>query len=183
MKEVLALLDHALLGLRGVTDAKIKIRDAEREIAAALFHTYRALASSGDAGAFDRETASALGRARDALKTLQEVETADRATATEMSVIAHAVRLLAENPAPPDPAPFLPKQGRATAVLLATKGEPQLLDLRLFRPLPDRPALSLAGGGAGRGPLPRLPRPRPPRWQRTRTSRPFSPRARRRSAR
>jgi uncharacterized protein (TIGR02270 family) len=129
MKEVLALLDHALLGLRGVTDAKIKIRDAEREIAAALFHTYRALASSGDAGAFDQETASALGRARDALKTLQEVETADRATATEMSVIAHAVRLLAENPAPPDPAPLLPRQGRAIAVLLATKGEPQLLDL------------------------------------------------------
>lgn len=40
MTAVRALLDDALLGLRAIEDPGVKVRDAEREIAAALLHTY-----------------------------------------------------------------------------------------------------------------------------------------------
>ncbi len=59
---VRALLDDALLGLRAIGDAEVRVRDAERDIAAALLHVYRALATPGDAAAFDGESTSALSR-------------------------------------------------------------------------------------------------------------------------
>jgi hypothetical protein len=145
MTAVRALLDDALLGLRAIADPGVKLRDAEREIAAALLHTYRALASPGDAAVYHAESANALVRARGALGALQQVATSDRGTEAEMSVMAQAVRLLGQQPPPPDPGPQLPRPGQRSPILRASTGEPQLLDLERsvlyptipLPPLPD----------------------------------------------
>ena len=142
MASVRDVLDAALMGLRSISDGHVNVRDAEREVGAALLHSYRALASAGDAAAYKAESASALARTRGAFQCLGAVRSRDRAVEAEHERLALVIRMLLDDPFPPEVALDLPRPGRGDAVLRASIREPRMINLErpvLFPSVPLPP--------------------------------------------
>lgn len=142
--DVCRVLDDAFLDLRLVTDPAADVAGAERHLAAALLHTYRALAAAGDARTCARETALALVRARDAHALLDPLPSDD--AQAEAAHIAVAIQMLGMSPAPTHGAQErAPTGGHGPSVLRASVGELHMLALDrevLYPavPLPQRSA-------------------------------------------
>ncbi len=142
MVTVRELLDGALLILPRVADPAIPVWEAERELASALEHAYRALGCGGDYRVFVGESRLALARARDALAFIFAFDGKDAGIAGCKREVGRAIAALERVQYSPLPEPLvLPRPDERKPPLLASVGVPRLLD-----PARDvlRPAIPLS---------------------------------------
>lgn len=129
LEEVRARLDEALLALPAIADPSMPVREAEREIAAALHQVYAALAASADHAAFRVAVGGALERARDARAVLHAFGSDDAALVACLRAVSTAVKALKEVTHAPLEGPELPRPGARAPLLRASVDVPRLLEL------------------------------------------------------
>src|SRR5688572_270118 len=105
LMSVRALLDEALVGLRGIEDAEIPIQEARSYVAASLARVYEALAHVTELGIYRENTAAALQLARDALSVLSFKPSVDPSVFDDLRLVAQAIGLLASSVPPPEAPP------------------------------------------------------------------------------
>ncbi|HEX8699677.1 MAG TPA: hypothetical protein VF815_12615 [Myxococcaceae bacterium] len=151
IQTVQALLDEALVGLRGVTDPGLPIRQAEEQLALALRNVYEAHAALGDAAARREALKQMASHLHSAATLLASAPTEDPGGLAELELIQQAMkaamRAVGEPLTPSEARPELALEGQK--VLRASLREPRLLE-------PEREVLLPAI------PLPELPEPEPP---------------------
>lgn len=143
---VKALLDDALVGLRGIDDPEIPLQEARSYVSASLARVYEALAHATEARPFHEHSYAALQLARDALTALSFRPSLDPAVLDDLRLVAQAIGHLNGAVSPPEVPLRLPR-GDERPPLRASIDEPVLHDpertvLYPTIPLPDLESVS-----------------------------------------